>query len=199
MGVLEDLGAKKPETRKAEIPLDPELAQEWAKAKQALAAARQALTEARQDSARAASAGGMALLREDIEARQAEVDEAKAKLDAIEEELGPKMATFVFGSVSPEEFDALKNEHKPTGKQRDEARKAGEGIEWNPETFQPALIALACRKVTTASGDKDGLTVEEVSSTIWGNPAYNVGIRNELFSAALAAYMFHTRVDLGKG
>jgi seryl-tRNA synthetase len=199
MGVLEDLGAKKPETRKVEIALDPELGQEWAKAQQALDDARRVLNEARQDSARAASTGGMALLREDIEARQAEVDEAQAKLDAIEEKLRPKMATFVFGSVSPEEFEALKNEHKPTGKQRDEARKAGEGIEWNPETFNPALIAAACRKVITATGTKDGLTPEEVRAAIWDNPAYNTGIRNELFSAALAAYMFHTRVDLGKG
>lgn len=198
MGVLEDLLGKKPETRTVEVPLEPELAQRWDKAKQALTDAERALAAARQEAGRATTSAGMTLLREDIDARQAELEEAKGALADVEEELEPHMARFVFKAITAEEFEALKNEHKPTADQRKEASKAGEKMEWNPHTFQPALIAAACERVETASGKKEGLTEDEARQ-LWESPEWNVGLKNEMFNACLAAHYFYTRVDLGKG
>ncbi len=173
---MDELLAKKPETRTVEVPLEPELAQRWDKAKQALTDAERALAAARQEAARATTSAGMTLLREDIDARQAELEEARSALAEVEEELEPHMARFIFKAITAEEFEALKNEHKPTAD----------------------LIAAACERVETASGKKEGLTEDEARQ-LWESPEWNVGLKNEMFNACLAAHYFYTRVDLGKG
>jgi len=182
MGVMDDLLAKKPETRRVEVPLDPDLAERYSAAKVRLDQAKRLSDASPKDGDRAA----------DLEAAQEECDALRAELE-------PCMAKFVLRSVSPVEFEALKGKNRPTEKQRTDYRKSGvEAPEWNPDTFQPALVAAACVEIVTPNGTQDGLAEDDALS-IWKSESWNVGVRNELFGAALSAYFSFTKVDLGKG
>jgi hypothetical protein len=182
MSVIDDLLAKKPETRTVEVPLDPELADRYMEAKLAYDQAKRSSEAAPKDRDKAD-----------------EVERLREECDALREDLQPSMAKFVLRSVSPVEFEALKGKNRPTEKQRTSYRKAGVEVpEWNPDTFQPALVAAACIEVTTPSGKLDGLN-EEDALKVWQSESWNVGVRNELFGAALSAYFSFTKVDLGKG
>lgn len=182
MSVMDDLLAKKPETRKVEVPLDPDLAERYMEAKTRYDQAKRSSDANPKDGDKAA-----------------EVERLREECDALREELEPSMARFVLRSVSPVEFEALKGKNRPTEKQRTEYRKAGvEAPEWNPDTFQPALVAAACTEITTPNGTQEGLSQED-ARRIWESESWNVGVRNELFGAALSAYFSFTKVDLGKG
>jgi anti-sigma-K factor RskA len=177
MSIVDELLAKKPETRTVPIPLDPALAERYTEAKTQHEQAKRSSDAAPKDTDRAA-----------------EVERCRAELDALAEELKPHMSEFVLRSVSPTEFEELKTANRPTERQRTDYRKAGvEAPEWNPDTFQPALVAKACLSITTSSG------TQEDALRIWQSDAWNVGVRNELFGAALSAYFSFTKVDLGKG
>ncbi len=182
MGVIDDLLAKKPETRKVEVPLDPELAERYMDAKTRYDQAKRSSDAAPKDGDKAA-----------------EVERLREECDALRDELSPRMARFVLRSVSPTEFEALKSANRPTEKQRTDYRKSGvEAPEWNPDTFQPALVAAACIEVATPNDTQEGLSGEDALK-IWQSESWNVGVRNELFGAALSAYFGFTKVDLGKG
>lgn len=182
MSIIDDLLAKKPEIRTVPVPLDPEIADRYAEAK------------ARVDQAKRSSAS----VPKDDE-RSQELDDARVACDALRAELECTLSHFVLRSVSPVEFEALKGANRVTEKQRTEYRKAGiDPPEWNPDTFQPAMVATACIEVRTPNGKQDGIS-EEDALRIWKSEAWNVGVRNELFSSALLAYFSYTKVDLGKG
>ena len=197
MSVIDDLLAKQPETRTVHVPLEPELAKEWDMAKQAVLDAERAFAAARQEVARAGTTAGMVLLQDDMNARQRDVEEAKERLAEAEERLRANTVRFVLSSVTPETFKELKQRCPPTPEQRKQARSANEKVEWDPDTFQPALVATACKRVESPRGTQDGLSEEE-ATRMWASPEWNVGLRNELFSAALQAYYFFTRIDLPK-
>lgn len=181
MSVIDDLLAKKPETRKVEIPLDPELAVRYMEAKLHYEQAKRSSDAAPKDGEKAS-----------------EVERRREECDVLGEELRPIMAKWVMRSVSPVEFEALKGKNRPTEKQRTDYRKAGSEMpEWNPDTFQPALVAASCIEVSTPSGTQEGIS-EEDALRIWQSESWNVGVRNELFGAALSAYFSFTKVDLGK-
>jgi hypothetical protein len=182
LSIIDELLAKKPETRTVPIPLEPALAERYAEAKTQHEQAKRSSDAAPKDTDRAT-----------------EVERCRAEVDALAEELKPHMAEIVLRSVSPIEFEELKTANRPTERQRTDYRKAGvEAPEWNPDTFQPALVAKACVSITTSSGTQEGLA-EEDALRIWQSDAWNVGVRNELFGAALSAYFSFTKVDLGKG
>lgn len=197
MSVIDDLLAKEPETRTVEVPLDPEMAQRWDRAKQAVNDAERAYASARQQVVRAGTTAGMVLLQDDMTARQGDVEEAKRRLAEVEECLRSNMVRFVLSSVTPDVFTELKERCAPTPEQRKQARSASEKVEWNPDTFQPALVAAACKRIESPRGTQDGLSEEE-ATRMWASPEWNVGLRNELFSAALQAYYFFTKIDLPK-
>jgi hypothetical protein len=142
---MDDLLAKKPETRRVEVPLDPDLAERYSTAKVRLDQAKRLSDASPKDGDRAA----------DLEAAQEECDALRAELE-------PCMAKFVLRSVSPVEFEALKGKNRPTEKQRTDYRKSGvEAPEWNPDTFQPALVAAACVEIVTPNGTQDGLAEDD--------------------------------------
>ncbi len=183
MGVMDDLRAKQPETRTVEFCMDHELAER--------------LSEARVERDRARREAG----RKHVDDRAAQEAEAKAE-DAERAYLGlaaeveGKVIRFVLAAVDPMTFDRLKAEHRPTEKQRTDARKQNlDPPEWNIDTFPPALVAAACIEVSGPSGKQEGLSVEEAEA-IWSAPNWNSAERAELGNAAMAAYLTRTRLDL---
>lgn len=56
---------------------------------------------------------------------------------------------FVFASIGRRAYTDLGRAHPPTAEQQKEADEAGLGtLAWNPDTFQPALLAAACESPT---------------------------------------------------
>ncbi len=145
MSVIEELLAKRPETRTVSVPLDPALAQRCVEAESRYQQAKRSSQVAPKD-----------------EERARELEEAREASEALRQELEANSAQFVLRSISPVHFEKLKGENRPTEKQRTDSRKAGvDPPEWNPDTFQPALVAAACVKVTTPSGTQEGLSEED--------------------------------------
>jgi hypothetical protein len=105
-----------------------------------LATARTVLVPAR---ARAAGAGldvkadwdGVATVPAEIVAYQ----EAEADVAALVAQEPESVIRFVLRALSRSEFQRLLDAHQPTPKQR----KDNPAIQWNPDTFGPALVA-AC-------------------------------------------------------
>ncbi len=183
MGILDDLQAKEPETRTVEFCMDHGLAER--------------LAEARYERDRTRREAG----RKHVDERAAQEAEAAAEkaeevyLELVEEVRG-KTIRFVLAAVDPVTFDRLKAEHRPTDKQRTDARKNNTDVpEWNVDTFPPALVTASCIKVSGPSGEYDGLSLEEAQA-IWTSPNWNSAERAELGNAAMAAYLTRTRLDL---
>jgi len=182
MSAIDDLLQKRPEERTVVLPLDFELAH-------AAAQAEDRLNQAKAMSDRPGATVEAISVTED---RQAEYDKAV-------EALRGQTATFTFRSIAPQTWDELKREHRPSESQRTEARKQGQAPpEWNEETFSPALIAAACIKVITPSGEQPGLSIDEATK-LWTSDSWNKSERAELFNAALSAFVARTRmIDLPK-
>lgn len=121
---------------------------------------------------------------------EAELDEAKDSLAAVRQEIEDEGAVqrFVFSALSPVDYDALVNEHKPSQEQQKEARRLGGQLQFDPVAFPRALVA-ACIKEPAASPD-------EVES-MWKDPAWNAAELSALFSAALQANEHRRGIDLG--
>ncbi len=180
---MDDLRAKQPETRTVEFCMDHDLAER--------------LVDARIERDRLKREAG----RRHVDERaaheaEARAEEAEQEYLELAEQAKPKLIRFVFAAVDPETYDRLKAEHRPTERQRTEARKQNQDLpEWNVETFPPALVAASCIKVTGPSGEQDGLSIEEAQA-IWKADNWNSAERAELGNAAMAAYLTRTRLDL---
>lgn len=113
------------------------------------------------------------------------VEEAKAELKELEDEIRANGLEFVFSGVGRIAFEELKRDNPPTDKQ-----KAKDGnAEWNPETFPAALCAASC---TNVDMDEDGWRKEVFESKDWGP-----GELRMLFDAALACNTRRRVVELG--
>jgi hypothetical protein len=113
---------------------------------------------------------------EDTTAAQAAVDEAQAQLDACWQPI-------VLRSIPAAQFTALVDEHPPTKEQK------AEGAQWNPETFQPALIA-ACAQDAGMTAEQ---WTEELTSDRWSTAE-----RNELFGKCLEVNLTTPRQRLAE-
>lgn len=102
---------------------------------------------------------------EQVAAAQRAVNDATARLEACWERVQLK-------SIGGR-FLSLMREHPPTDEQK------AEGAEWDPDTFQPALIAAATH-------DEFGMTAEQWTAELAGDQ-WSVADRNELFNLALDA------------
>lgn len=180
MSVLDDLLSKRPEERTVKICLDFELAQQLEAAMAERERTRR-LADLQPDDAEAAE-------RADLAAQEAR---------RISANVDEQLVEFTFSSIDPGEFDDLKASHRPTEKQRTDARKNGQPPpEWNIDTFPPALIAACCTRVKGPSGTQEGLAFDEAKQ-LWAAPNWNVAERAELFNASLAAHMTRTRLVEG--
>lgn len=84
---------------------------------------------------------------------------------------------FVFRDIGRHAYDQLLQAHPPTSEQRQIAEDNGGQVEWNIETFPPALLAASC--VSPAWTDRAWWTAKWSS---WG-----LGRCNRLLRVAVAA------------
>lgn len=154
--------AKKPMTRRVPIVADPDLAEAMADARSAYDVAMAKHRERPAD-------GSL----QDIADRAADrLEEAQAAAEAA-------TFVFVFQALGRVAWDELVTTHRPTDKQRTEHRRGGgQGeIEWNPDTFPPAVVA--------ASLVEPALSEAEVRE-LWDDPNWNLAELMALFNAAVA-------------
>lgn len=62
------------------------------------------------------------------------------ELAAAEDALREVTRTIRFESIGRTAYDDMVSEHPPTEEQRAEMEEAGAVVEWNPDTFPPALV-----------------------------------------------------------
>ena len=118
------------------------------------------------------------------------VEDAEEALEALEDEAKEASEDFTFRGIGRQGFEALIDSHEPTADQRKKARKDGDEVQWNPDTFPQALVA--------ASLVDPDLTEEEVQE-IWDSPDWNQAELLELFAAALEVNTTRRTASLGKG
>ena len=162
------LAAKKPNTRTIDIILDSDLAGE-------ISLKRLEIEQAKIRSK------GKKSLAEGTGALEQELDDL---IDAAAE----IAVTFTFTDIGRKNFDDLVHAHQPTEQQKKQIADLGGGIlEYNTETFPPALIAAA-------ASDPE-ITLEEAQEIFdeWGQ-----GDAEVLFSVALIVCKERTSIPLSK-
>lgn len=114
---------------------------------------------------------------------QTKVAEAQRRLDAAEGKARDASVVLRFEGLPRLEFEALVDEHQPSEEQ---ARK---GLDYDPKTFPPALIAAAC----TSPKFRDAEHVLEVTKR------WNAAEFDGLFLTARATCTRSRVVELGNG
>lgn len=125
--------------------------------------------------------------------------EAAQKYEEAVAAMRGSVVRMTFRAIDRQELDRLKGEHRPTERQKTDARKRKEPEpEWNNDTFPPVLIAAACVRIEGPSGGEDGISVEDAEK-FWASPDYNMNERAAVFHTAVAAQMaLHAVGDLPK-
>jgi hypothetical protein len=177
-------GKKKPVVRSIDIFVDDE--------------ANEAIREARSE-----LAGRTALAEGKGAGLDAQVrrDEAEARLNQLLDEAAEAghIVSFSFRAIGRKKFEKLKDEHTPTEDQQKEAREAGLAagiraelarLEYNPDTFPPALIAAASLEPK--------ITEEEAWELFHVSEDWNDQEVTDLFLTALSAQQSRDIADLGK-
>ena len=93
----------------------------------------------------------------------------KRRTRTVEVEVNGEKLKLVFGAISSHDLDALQGKHTPTVEQR------ARGMNFNPDTFGPALVA-ACLVDPEMS--------YEEALEIWTSTEWSTGELQTLFSAA---------------
>jgi hypothetical protein len=163
---------KKPMVKRVPIVLDPDAAEALEDAQSAYELAKLRLEAAPKDGARL----------DDLDHAANAVEEAKERAAA-------ETVVFVFQAIGRIAWDELVTAHRPTDKQRtDHRRTGGQGeLEWNPETFPPALVAASLVEPALSSDDVRAL---------WDDSRWNLAELMALFTAAVAVNQQRRLVDL---
>lgn len=157
----EILEQKRKVTVSVAVPLDPGLQDKLDRARLAEAEAAKALS-----------------LRDGDKGRQAVLAAAKAAVDQAETAFEDGSAVFVFEGLSREDWERLLDDHRPKEHQRSRARREGtsEFLNWDPDTFPPALIAATLV-------DPPGITLDKARE-LWESDRFNRSELEAIFSGA---------------
>ncbi len=123
------------------------------------------------------------------EAKQ-RVESAESTLEEVTGRIRETGMKFTFRSISRKKLDAILEEHQPSKRQKAEAEEKGEDLNFDPETFPPALIAATCV-------DPE-LTIEEAEE-IWESEDWTQGELLSLLGGAMAANQRGGAISLKKG
>ncbi len=157
---------KKPNSRTVDIVLDSDLAGE-------IQLKEQELAQMRVRKGRSLADG---------------VGPLQIELDALYEQAADIAVTFTFTDCGRKNFDQLVLDHSPTKAQRDHIAELGGGIlEYNIDTFPPALLAL------TASDPEMSLEEATEIFNTWGS-----GDAEILFTTALIVCKERTSIPLSR-
>lgn len=136
------------------------------------------------------------------------LDEAREELEEIEPVALESCIEFVFRSIGRKNMEKLVLAHPPTEEQLEEVKKAKEEaleagntdiaqeahIQWNYETFTPALVARAMVKPLAWSPENEAEILEWLEGDEW-----NTAEIGELFQAALQVNNSSLVLQMGKG
>lgn len=168
---------KKSIIRKVTIPLDDELAERW-----------QEIT-GRKEVSRLRLEMGI----DNPEVRRQVVEDlatATADEDALKEEMGDNVAVFKFKSLGGKKFGKMREKYPPSDDHVAYAKSKGLVLDWNPDTFPPALLA--------ACAVEPELTPEQAQE-LWESDEWSEGELNSLLEAALNANTQVRSINWGKG
>lgn len=166
--------SKKPNVKRALIPLDSDIADSYEEAKEKFEKAERMLE-----------------IRPDDPKAQYDFDMTRDAMEIARNVLLDSSVEFVFRSIGRRKYEDLVMEHPPTPDQQETAKKAGDGnYLWNPDTFPQAIIAASVVSPTMEEAD-----VKE----IWESPDWNSPELLSLLNAALEANSSMRIVDIPKG
>jgi hypothetical protein len=158
---------KKPAERSVELCIEPTLVRQYAKIRDEM----DRWMKKQQASARR----GIDL--SDTTSRQ--IDELQLRLDALEEEIMEVTITFLARDPGRKVYENLVTQHSPTDQQKKDWKESGDlrtqgALQWNAETFVPALISLVYVEPAMTIEEADAICDE------WG-----LGEISKLFNTAL--------------
>lgn len=113
---------------------------------------------------------------------------ARERYEAAEEALNEATVEMVFEAIGRRDYENLLMEHPPSTEQEKQAKEAGEKVDYNIDTFPPALVAATC--IEPKFSEEEAYELFEQST----------GPECMVFFTAAMAVCGTTRVgDLGKG
>lgn len=162
---------KKPQTEEVPVCMDPKVAEEYARAKERTKIARSAYAKAPESLKE--------IKNEELETSL--LAEAKVK-DRFDDEI----VVFKFRAIGREPLDELISEHPPTDEHLAQAKKENVEIQFNVDSFPPALIAASCTspKLTEAQAQE-----------IWDSEDWNSAELQRLYAAAMMVNQVFTDVE----
>lgn len=168
--------AKRAFSQRCEIVLDPDVLDEYDKA------------VADQEAAQQRVDGHTIVDRAVPPAERAALEEANARVAALEVDVEKVTERFRFRGISPRAYSDLVGKHPPT----DEQREKSPGAEWNSDTFPAALCQATCESHDMGLdwwvGIFDG-----------SDPEWNTAETTTLFNTAEMAQIAYRIVATGKG
>jgi hypothetical protein len=118
------------------------------------------------------------------------VEKAEVLLDEVIDRIKESSMQFTFRSISRKKLDKLLEDNQPSAKAKAKAEEAGEELNFDPDSFPPALIAATCISPE--------LTLEEAQE-IWESDDWTQGELLSLLGAAMTANARGGAVSLKKG
>lgn len=122
--------------------------------------------------------------------RLEDVDE---QITQAQEEFQETAIKFVMEAIGRNRYDALLREHPPTEAQIEEAKRDGESVSFNPDTFSFALIDACCIEPEHEPGELAEWLREDPDEE------WNMAEIADLFQAAVMVNVDRSRADMGKG
>ena len=158
---------KKPAEQSTDLCIDPVLVRRYQEITNEIDHIR------RRARSRTATEGGLS------DDTQRQIDNLTAQLAPLEEEIEAATVTFIARDPGRKKFEDLVTKHRPTDDQKKDWKESGmlqrEGpLQWNQETFIPALMALCFVQPEMTEQEADEICDE------WGN-----GEVAKLFNTAL--------------
>jgi hypothetical protein len=134
--------------------------------------------------------GRLRVAPDDPDAQQA-LWTAKENLDTLRAQAASDDAVVAlrFRSIGHQAYDELVRAHPPIPDQVAEAKAAGAELNFNADTFPPAVVA--------ASLDEPKMTIAEVTE-LWESPDWNQAELGALLTAAVEVNSRRVTLDLGK-
>lgn len=165
---------KKPITQSVRIALDNDLAEKYEDAKNKLETARNRVG-----------------VRPDNQQFQDDLEIALAEVDVLKSQVDDESVLFTFRSIGRRKFDDLVTAHQPTAEQQRKHRNDGQGdLNWNVDTFPPALIFASL---------VSPIMEEQEVKDLWDSDDWSGAETTALFIAAMEVNSNRKIVDLGKG
>lgn len=130
--------------------------------------------------------------------RQASFEAAEAEYAEAQNAAAEVVFEVVLQGCGRHRYDLIKRAHPPTKQDISDAERVGidpKQLEFSPQTFPPAIIAVSMIDPDTG---QPMLTEEEVTAEIWNSDGWNEAEAQGLYLAAMRVNQSRATADLGK-